>query len=37
MFEISGVPEALAREALRKASHKLPVQTKFVMREEGGQ
>lgn len=37
MFELSGVPEDLAREAMRKASHKLPVQTKFVMREEGGE
>ena len=33
MFEISGVPEEIAREALRLASHKLPVQTKFVKRE----
>jgi len=37
MFELSGVPEDLAREAMRKASHKLPVQTKFVLREEGGE
>lgn len=34
MFELSGVPEDLAREAMRRASHKLPVKTKFVMREE---
>ena len=33
MFEISGVSEDIAREALRLASHKLPVQTKFVKRE----
>ena len=33
MFEIAGVPEDVAREALRLASHKLPVQTKFVKRE----
>ena len=33
MFEISGVPEEVAKEALRLASHKLPVQTKFVKRE----
>ena len=33
MFEISGVAEEVAREALRLASHKLPVQTKFVKRE----
>jgi large subunit ribosomal protein L16 len=37
MFELSGVPEDLAREAMRKASHKLPVKTKFVMREGGGE
>ena len=34
MFELSGVPEDLAREALRVAGHKLPVKTKFVKREE---
>ena len=34
LFELSGVSEELAREALRKAGHKLPVRTKFVMREE---
>lgn len=34
MFELSGVDEALAREALRLAGHKLPVRTKFVTREE---
>ncbi len=37
MFEISGVSEELAREAMRKASHKLPVKTKFVKREEAGE
>ncbi len=36
MFELSGVPEELAREAMRRASHKLPVQTKFVRRDEAG-
>jgi len=36
MFEIAGVPEEIAREALRLASHKLPVRTKFVKRENGG-
>lgn len=36
MFEISGVSEEVAREALRLASHKLPITTKFVMRENGG-
>ena len=34
MFEIAGVPEAVAREALRLAAHKLPVPTKIVVREE---
>ena len=34
LFELSGVSEELAREAMRKAGHKLPVRTKFVMREE---
>ena len=34
MFELSGVPEDLAREALRVAGHKLPIRTKFVKREE---
>jgi len=33
MFELSGVPEPLAREAMRLAGHKLPVRTKFVVRE----
>ena len=37
MFELSGVPELLAREAMRLAGHKLPVKTKFVHREGGGQ
>lgn len=32
LYEIKGVPEDKAREALRIASHKLPVQTRFVMR-----
>lgn len=34
MFEIDGVTPAQAREALRLASHKLPVRCKFVMKEE---
>ena len=34
MFELSGVPEPLAREAMRLAGHKLPVKTKFIMRED---
>ena len=33
MFEIGGVDEATAREALRLASHKLPIKTKFVSKE----
>ena len=37
MFEISGVDEATAREALRLASHKLPIKTKFVKKENGGE
>ncbi|MBF4500970.1 MULTISPECIES: 50S ribosomal protein L16 [Savagea] len=36
MFEIAGVPEETAREALRLASHKLPIKSKFVKREEIG-
>jgi large subunit ribosomal protein L16 len=35
MFEMSGVSEELAREAMRLAGHKLPVKTRFVTREEG--
>ncbi|MEF3840709.1 ribosomal protein L16, partial [Enterococcus faecalis] len=35
-FEIAGVPEEVAREALRLASHKLPVKTKIVKSEEMG-
>jgi large subunit ribosomal protein L16 len=34
MFEVAGVPEEVAREALRLASHKLPVRTKFVVKGE---
>lgn len=34
MFELAGVPEPLAREAIRLAAHKLPVKTRFVLREE---
>jgi large subunit ribosomal protein L16 len=33
LFELADVSEAVAREALRLASHKLPVKTKFVVRE----
>ena len=35
MFELAGVSEPLAREAMRLAGHKLPVKTKFVLREDG--
>jgi large subunit ribosomal protein L16 len=34
MFEIAGVPEETAREAMRLAMHKLPIKCKFVKREE---
>ena len=38
MFEIAGVPEDVAREALRLASHKLPIKTKVIARtEEAGE
>lgn len=36
MFEIGGVSEEVAREALRLASHKLPIRTKFVKRQDIG-
>ena len=36
MFEIAGVSEEVAREAMRLASHKLPIKTKFVKKEEIG-
>ncbi|NLX69657.1 MAG: 50S ribosomal protein L16 [Clostridiales bacterium] len=36
MFEVAGVPEEVAREALRLARHKLPIKCKFVKREELG-
>ena len=34
MFEMSGVDESVAREAMRLAGHKLPIKTKFVKKEE---
>ena len=40
MFELDGVPEEKAREAIRLASHKLPVKCKFIVKEiseEGGE
>jgi large subunit ribosomal protein L16 len=36
MFELAGVPEDLAREAIRLAAHKLPVKCRFATREDGG-
>lgn len=36
LFEIAGVPEETAREAMRLAAHKLPCQTKFIAREKEG-
>ena len=35
MFEIAGIDEETAHEAMRLAAHKLPVKTRFVKREEG--
>ena len=37
MFEIAGVPEETAREAIRLAMHKLPIKCKFVKKEDGGE
>ena len=37
MFEVSGVTEEIAREALRLAMHKLPIKCKFVTKEDGGE
>ena len=34
LFELDGVPEEVAREAMRLASHKLPIKTKFVTRRD---
>ncbi len=34
MFELAGVPEEVAKEAMRLAAHKLPIKTKFVKRDE---
>jgi large subunit ribosomal protein L16 len=34
MFELSGVSETIAREAMRLAMHKLPIKTRFVVRTE---
>ena len=37
MFEMDGVSEEIAREAMRLAMHKLPIKCKFVKREDGEQ
>lgn len=37
MFELAGVSEEVAREAMRLAAHKLPIKTKFVRRGEVGE
>ncbi|MGB9619203.1 MAG: 50S ribosomal protein L16, partial [Armatimonadota bacterium] len=36
LFEMGGVDEAMAREAMRLAAHKLPIKTRFVTRKEQG-
>jgi len=36
LFELSGVPEPVAREAMRLAIHKLPIKARFIMREDEG-
>ncbi|HMS32013.1 MAG TPA: 50S ribosomal protein L16 [Candidatus Saccharibacteria bacterium] len=35
LFEMNGVNEDIAREAMRLAAHKLPVKTKFIIKEQG--
>ena len=35
LFELSGVDETTAREAMRRAQHKLPMKTRFISREAG--
>ncbi|MFQ5577027.1 MAG: 50S ribosomal protein L16 [Anaerolineae bacterium] len=35
LFELAGVPEEVAKEALRLASHKLPIKTQFITRQGG--
>ena len=37
MFEMAGIPETTAREALRLASYKLPVKTKIITKESAGE
>ncbi|NLJ25607.1 MAG: 50S ribosomal protein L16 [Firmicutes bacterium] len=36
LFEIAGVPEDAAKEAMRLAAHKLPIKTKFITRDQVG-
>jgi len=36
MFELAGVSEEIAREAMRLAGHKLPIKTRFIKKEEMG-
>ncbi|MDJ1181842.1 50S ribosomal protein L16 [Roseofilum casamattae] len=36
IYEIAGVPEEIAREAMRLASHKFPIKTKFLSRNSEG-
>ena len=36
MFEMAGIDEVTAREAMRLAGHKLPIKTKFMVREDNG-
>ena len=37
MFEMDGVAEEVAKEAMRLAGHKLPIKTKFIKKEENGE
>lgn len=37
LFEMTGVSEELAKEAMRLAAHKLPIETKFVTRKDWGE
>ncbi len=37
MFELDGVTDELAREAMSLAAHKLPIKTRYIKREDGGQ
>lgn len=33
MFEMGGLPEAAAKEAIRRAGHKMPIETRFIIKE----